>query len=179
MVDKDKVIIGLIKEVYSIKILWREFETLFVRDDKNYVGIDSSAKFFFAKAVQPSLLYWIMLSVARLLDPVKSCGKDNLVLDILCDDMSMLGDLKESKEVKAVREWRNKFLSHNDLDLIMSSKNLHETHSICNGDIKTVIDKIEKLLTEACEKNQVQANFTLPEIYGSAKDLFNLLKKVS
>jgi hypothetical protein len=179
-VEKEKIYQELTREVGWIKIYWSEYFELFIRSDNNYDSIDS-VPFFFNKIVQPSLCYWIILSIIRLFDQPKSCGKENLVFQSIIEgeDDGLFKELKESKEVVAMIEWRNKFLSHNDFKTIMDNINLHKNHTILHKDIETVITKIEDLLADISSKNGYQVNFPIKPFGGTAKSLLKLINKAN
>lgn len=76
-------------------------------------------------ALRESLLDAIFMDISRLLDPPKSCGKDNLSIKRLLP----MATSKKYEEVlgakhteaadlylRLIRPWRNQRLSHNDVD---------------------------------------------------------------
>ena len=98
--------------------------------------------------LRESLLDTIFMDISRLLDPLSSCGKDNMSIKRLLPKATkekyerVLG----TKHVEAVdiyrrliRPWRNQRLSHNDVDTLTGQTGLPDVSFI---EIEELIDKI-------------------------------------
>ncbi|BBO71386.1 hypothetical protein DSCA_53160 [Desulfosarcina alkanivorans] len=75
--------------------------------------------------IQVTLANDIMSSIFRLLDPLKSCGEDNLTLFILKEPLKEInGTSQEFEKLEAIKKnyknYRHKILSHNDLNRVIS-----------------------------------------------------------
>jgi hypothetical protein len=101
---------------------WRLHKELF-QDPANYELFSQSSPLIW-QMLGDSLVDSVLLSIARLLDPPKSVGKDNLSIAQVLSQLaagsereklaSDHNDLRRKSDA-ALRHWRNKRLSHNDL----------------------------------------------------------------
>jgi len=103
---------------------WNEYKTLFGTKPSRIELLNNAAPHFF-RVVQDSLWEDTILHIARLTDPPKSMGKDNLSvqqLPGLVSDSNLsteLGRLVDiaKQESEFCRDWRNRRLAHRDLGL--------------------------------------------------------------
>jgi hypothetical protein len=107
---------------------WGEYVQLFgVKPSRIDLLNDAAAHFF--RIVQDSLWEDTLLHIARLTDPPKSAGKDNLTIKRLPQSIE-----EKSLETRVLnlidvavdkahfcRDWRNRRLAHRDLSLALSS----------------------------------------------------------
>lgn len=106
---------------------WNEYETLYGTKPSRIDLLNKSAPHFF-RVVQDSLWEDTILHIARLTDPPKSVGKENLSVqqlpDLVSDAKLSAGLVRLVGEAKAAsefcRDWRNRRLAHRDLDLALS-----------------------------------------------------------
>lgn len=114
-------------ELIWLHAKWKQYRILFGHSEERVDLLNKASGYFF-KIVQDALLDNVVLNVARLTDPVKSVGKDNLTLLRLPD---LIQDDSLKKEVNALsqnaleissfsRDWRNRRLAHNDLMLALN-----------------------------------------------------------
>ena len=105
---------------------WNEFKTLFGTKRSRIDLLNNAAPHFF-RVIQDSLWEDTILHIARLTDPPKSVGKDNLsvqLLPALVSDTTLSAELERlidaAKEASEFcRDWRNRRLAHRDLDLAL------------------------------------------------------------
>lgn len=109
-------------EVSALHLYWKEFLELFGTNDKRIDRLNRSAPGFF-RMLQEQQFETNMMHIARLTDPPKSVGKDNLTLlnlpNLVTDAglAAQLVTLVEEAENKSAfpREWRNRRFAHHDL----------------------------------------------------------------
>ena len=113
-------------DVVRLHSKWDEFIELFGSKPSRVELLNKSAPLFFRTA-QDSLWESTLLHITRLTDPAKSCGKDNLSITRLLNHVE--DEIKETLAIQideAVekanfsRDWRNRRIAHNDLDLAMN-----------------------------------------------------------
>jgi hypothetical protein len=117
-------------EVRNLHFKWKFFSQLFT--DPNRVKILNATAASLFQSVEDSMLSDILLSVARLTDPPKSLGQENLSFENLIQEMpsgslqtevvNLLSQIKE--KTQDIKTWRNKKLSHNDLQKALGSFSL-------------------------------------------------------
>jgi len=107
---------------------WREYEELFGKKPSRIELINKAAGLFF-RIVQDSLWEDSLLHIARLTDPPKSVGKDNLSIRRLPDLIENDALKKKVTELIKVsvekaefcRDWRNRRIAHKDLGLVLKT----------------------------------------------------------
>ena len=117
-------------EVQRLHFKWKYFRQLFGSNEKVALLNDTAPVFF--GYLWNSLLFDILLSIARLLDPRASRGKENLSFENLLSeisDSSLQAELSEliSKlkgKTQAIDIWRKEKLAHNDLSRSLNSISL-------------------------------------------------------
>jgi hypothetical protein len=111
-------------EVALLHLYWKEFVELFGTNQKRIDRLNQAAPGFF-RMLQDELFQTNMLHIARLTDPPKSAGKDNLTLKNLSNLVSdtnlkshLLGLLAVADQATTFcRDWRNRRFAHHDLAL--------------------------------------------------------------
>ncbi|MCG3115994.1 MAG: hypothetical protein LLH30_09975 [Candidatus Manganitrophus sp. SA1] len=107
---------------------WGEYVELFGTKPSRIELLNRAAGHFF-RIVQDSLWEDSLLHIARLTDPIRSVGKENLTIRKLPDLISE-EKLKEhlSELIRAAvdksdfcRDWRNRYIAHKDLGLALST----------------------------------------------------------
>lgn len=107
---------------------WEEYVELFGTKPSRIELVNKVAGHFF-RIVQDSLWESCLLHIARLTDPPKSAGKENLTikkLPSLITDEKIKKNLSELIEVAVekadfCRDWRNRHIAHKDLGLAMKT----------------------------------------------------------
>jgi hypothetical protein len=114
------------QEVATIHENWREFIELYGTKRERLDLINQAAGSFF-RMVQDSLWDGTLLHLARLTDPPKSVGKENLTIQ---NFPALINDVNTKKQVGQLvqeaidktgfcRDWRNRRISHFDLKLAL------------------------------------------------------------
>ena len=107
---------------------WKEYEELFGEKPSRIELINKAAGRFFG-IVQDSLWEDCLLHIARLTDPPKSAGKENLSIqrlpdliekDVLKRNVAELIEISIDK-AEFCRDWRNRRIAHKDLGLALST----------------------------------------------------------
>ena len=128
---------------------WRLHKELFQVPEHYILFADSGPVIW--HMLRDALIDSVFMSIARLLDPPASCGKDNLSLSRILLNMPP-GDEREQTQRQydelvplynsALRHWRNRKLSHNDL---MTIRGMSPLPQVSFNEISELIDKINKL----------------------------------
>lgn len=117
-------------EVLRLHYKWKYFKQVFGTNEKVALLNDAAPVFF--SYLWNSMLFDILLSFSRLLDPRASCGQENLSFANLASEISD-GSLKAellkliselNAKTQAIDVWRNKELAHNDLSHSLKSATL-------------------------------------------------------
>lgn len=115
------------QEWCNLWIIWHQFENLFGRNKERVNLLNKTGGKFFA-CVDDVFFEATVLAVCRLSDPKQSMGKENLTVMKFIDFMDtparkakmqdLLNEVKTKTEFH--RDWRNRRIGHNDLDLKIS-----------------------------------------------------------
>ena len=119
---------ALMNDVTLLHAKWRQYKQLYAHSRERVALLNEVSGYFFG-VVQRTLWENVLLSLARLTDPPKSVGKDNLTLERLPD---LIGNPKLACELKGLveavhkacksaRTWRHRRLAHSDLGLALAS----------------------------------------------------------
>jgi hypothetical protein len=128
---------------------WRLHQDLF-QVPEHYILFADSAPMIW-HMLRDALIDSIFMSIARLLDPSTSCGKDNLSVSRIVrnmpsgverDQIQRQYDELRGLYDSALRHWRNRKLSHNDLKTI---KGMSPLPTIPYTEISELINKINEL----------------------------------
>lgn len=106
---------------------WGRFLDLFGESERRIELLNETAPTFF-KDLQETHIDVIFLSIMRLLDPLKTAGDENLVLELLVERVRELGDHDLADELSGqldslkehcddLRTWRHKRIAHLDRDV--------------------------------------------------------------
>ena len=126
--DLGAVYNALTNDVAWVHAKWNQYRQLYDRSPERIALLNEVAGHFFG-VMQDSLLEDIVLHLARLTDPPKSVGKDNLTIQRL---PKLISDAQLEAEVRTLvdaalaaceftRAWRNRRLAHRDLALALAS----------------------------------------------------------
>lgn len=128
---------------------WRLHQELFQVPERYILFADSSPMIW--HMLRAALIDSVFMSIARLLDPPTSCGKDNLSVSRIPLNMPSGAERDQIQQQydelvglydSALRLWRNRKLSHNDLKTI---KGMSPLPNIPYTEISELIDKINEL----------------------------------
>ena len=128
---------------------WRLHQELF-QVPEHYILFADSAPMIW-HMLRDALIDSVFMSIARLLDPPTSCGKDNPSVSRIVrnmpsgverDQIQRQYDELRGLYDSALRHWRNRKLSHNDLKTI---KGMSTLPTISYTEISELIDKINEL----------------------------------
>ena len=119
---------GLWNDIAWLHIKWREYREMFGATPERIELLNSAARLFFG-IVQDMLWEDTLLHLSRLTDPPKSKGRLNLTVQALPGQIGdqLLRDEVSGLVVRAVeatkfaRDWRNRRISHRDLDLALNN----------------------------------------------------------
>jgi len=119
---------ALWNELAWLYLKWGEYVELFGTKPSRIELANRVAGHFF-RIVQDSLWESCLLHIARLTDPPKSAGKENLTIkklpDFINDERTKkyLSEMIEVAVEKAdfCRDWRNRRIAHQDLELAMKA----------------------------------------------------------
>lgn len=176
---------NLCQEVTWVHVVWNQYRHLFGTSEERFNLLKEMAPGFF-RVCHDALLDDVVLTLCRMTDEEKVCGKENMVLDRVANVASALGDAemtatlqnlaKEAKDRCAVlREHRHKRLAHADLQVFVHKSQLSGFNR----------DTIEKALE--CVRNftntiglhytGVGTDFQTPALFGEADSLVYLIKE--
>lgn len=131
---------------------WKEYVDLFGTKPSRIELINKAAGHFF-RVVQDSLWETSILHIARLTDPPKSAGKENLTIQKLPD---LIRDEKTKENVLQLvktavehatfcRDWRNRNIAHKDFNLAMKS-GAEPLMPASRANIRRVLDSLSDVL---------------------------------
>ncbi len=124
--DLGSVFHALWQEVALLHLRWKEFIELYGTKPSRIELLNRAAPYFFGM-VQDLLWEATLLHIARLTDPPKTVGKENLsirVLPDLIEDPVLRAEvglrIEEARSASAFcRDWRNRRLAHRDRGLAL------------------------------------------------------------
>lgn len=131
---------------------WDEYVEMYGTKPSRVELINQAAGHFF-RVVQDSLWEDALLHIARLTDPPKSMGKNNLTIQWvpqLIDDLGVkkqIADLIETAITKTdfCRDWRNRHIAHKDLGLALKT-GAEPLKPASRAKVKKALDSISDVL---------------------------------
>jgi len=139
-------------EVRNLYFKLKFFNQLFT-DPKRVEILKVTAASLF-QSIEESMLFDILLSIARLTDPPRSVGRENLSFKNLLQEMPngplrmeinvLLSNIKQ--KTKDLETWRNKKLAHNDLQKALGGFFLPPIQKKDLADILEMIPKAMNLI---------------------------------
>jgi hypothetical protein len=131
---------------------WEEYVELFGKKTSRIELINRAAEHFF-RIVQDSLWEDALMHIARLTDPPRSAGKDNLTireLPHLIEDVTLKKRISELidfavEKSEFCRDWRNRHIAHKDLGLALKS-GAEPLKSASRAKVKDVLSSISDVL---------------------------------
>jgi hypothetical protein len=114
------------QQLWSVWSYWDRYETLYGTKERVSLLNESSGHFWYS--IQEMLFDYILLGLCRLTDPPQTRGRGNLTLRRLYElepgrykaELRKLVDRAEAL-TRFARDWRNRRIAHNDLDLTISA----------------------------------------------------------
>jgi hypothetical protein len=139
---------ALWNELVWLNMKWREFETLFAHSGQRLELLNEVAPHYFW---QQQITLWedMLLGLARITDPPLSVKKTNLsiqALDKVVPDPVLAQEVRDLAAAAVsscgfARDWRNRRLAHNDLDLMLNQAAV----PLAAGNRKDVQDALEAI----------------------------------
>jgi hypothetical protein len=162
---------------------WCELMALFGRSEERVKLLNSSAPSFF-KVVQDCMWEDVTLHIARLMDPPRSSGKQNLSLrclpalvdDAVRPELTKLVNLAATRCAFA-RDWRMRRIAHRDLNLALD-KDVAQLSPATQTTVKDALKAISSVLNclESHYCNNGQVPYELFEPTGGADVLLRVLR---
>lgn len=151
--ESEAVLSALHNYISDVHQEWKTLIELFGSGDKRTKLLHRTANGFFDTVYQ-ALLRDVLLGIARLCDPLKTAGQDNLVLERLLGLPEVVAATElvatvtnQFTEVKAqakpFREYRHKYLAH--LDLLTSVQSVDDAAGFKREDVESMLAAIAKL----------------------------------
>ena len=180
--DLGSVYHELCGEVAWLYIKWEEYVQLFGKAPSRVDLLNSAAPLFF-RIVQDSLWEDVLLHIARLTDPPRSAGKDNLTVQRLSGLVNQEMEGIISKQVKEAiasadfcRDWRNRRIAHRDLKLTVDEQ-ADQLKPATRAKVRTALDNIVKVLNSVSEHYMKSTiGFDLVREPGGSEDLLYILE---
>lgn len=144
---------ALFHEFTVLNLYWKEFIELFGTNDKRIARMNQSAPGFF-QMLKEQQFETNMSHLARLTDPPKSAGKDNLTvcsLPELVADPGLKAELKKhvadiKQKTRFCRDWRNRRFAHHDLLLATQDSEATPLAPATKENIVTALTAISNIL---------------------------------
>ena len=184
--DISNVFWALAGEVHALSFLYAECEYLYGDSSENRIAMLNRAAPVFFYRVQIVFEQELMLGICRVTDPAKSMGKDNLtvlrlpeMLDQRTAGMGTKIEIAANTACAAAgfaRDWRNRWIAHNDLDLSLNSLPAKPLAVATLKSIDEAIDAIDVVLKSVLIAFGYQsAGFrNIPE-HGGSNSLISIL----
>jgi hypothetical protein len=169
--DLGAVYNALWNDVASLSAKWQEFLAMFGTRPERVDLLNSAAGLFF-RIVQDALWDDMLLHLCRLTDPPKSCDHSNLTIralpglitdSVLCAEVAAL--IENAVEATSfAREWRNRRLSHRDLELAINpvAKPLPPTSRGQVSQARSAIHAVLNLISERLLRGTLEIDVMLP-----------------
>lgn len=177
-----KVFHALWQEVAWLYTKWGEYVALYGTKPGRIELMNKSAPRFF-RIVQDSLWEETLMHIARLTDPPKTAGKENLSIQRILVEVSD-ETLKKTLEVKIetaksqsefCRDWRNRRIAHIDLQLAIE-KGINPLQPASRRAVKEALSAIVDVLnTVTLHYNDSATLFDVPSSYGGGESLLYII----
>lgn len=150
---------GLYEEVTWLHAKWKQYRILFAESPERIELLNQVAGFFF-RVIQDVLWEDVVLHIARLTDPPRSNGKNNLTLFRLEGAVPQhalsveVATLVQRARLAAefARVWRNRRLAHRDLSLVIGN-DVTPLPGISRAEVENALDGIRAVL------NKIESHF--------------------
>ncbi len=155
---------ALYYEVTRLHAKWGQYRILFAESKERVELLNRIAGFFFS-VIQSVLWEDVVLHIARLTDPPRSAGKDNLTLRRLTAALQLPALASEIENLvgqaqahaEFARVWRNRHLAHKDLELAMD-KRAKPLPGISRANIEQALSAVRAVL------NRIEGHFFQREV---------------
>ncbi len=118
-------------EVNLLHAYWNTYKELFGTSKKRIDLLNESASWF-SYVIQNVLIDAVQLALTKLADPVKTCGKKNMSLKLICE---IVKELKEIELSENLEESLSRFKTKSEILI------LHRNKRITHYDYSTHVDK--------------------------------------
>lgn len=150
----EKIVDALGRQITELHAEWKTLIALFGTSEEQSRFLNEVAGVFF-DTVYRALLRDVLLGISRLTDRPSTTGKDNLVLECLCQLPEVAADetlrstvTEKLAEIKSnshgIREHRHKYLAHLDLNVALD-RNLDLLGGLKRRDVERVLDGIAEI----------------------------------
>ncbi len=177
-----KLFSALWQEVAWLHSKWIEYVELFGTKPSRIELLNEAAPAFF-RIVQDSLWEDTIIHIARLTDPPKSVGKENLTVQAL---PPLVADPQKAKNIANLvqiaiktsdfcRDWRNRHIAHRDLKLSIK-KGVSPLKPASRGKINQAIQAITEVLNVvSIHYSEATTVFDIGGLHGGAESLLYVL----
>lgn len=171
------------EEFLWLGMKWAEYTTLFDARPNRLDLLNKAAPTFFWMV---EIVFWegILLDIARLTDPPLSMGKKNLTIQNLpglVEDPEIKTVLEKlvniaNTKVEFCRDWRNRRIAHNDLDLAINIEPARPLDAADKEKVADALIAIRNVLMELERRYMVEDSvFMGIPIFHGASDLLSVL----
>ncbi len=177
-----KLFHALWQEVAWLYTKWGEYVALFGTKPSRIDLMNKVAPLFF-RIVQDSLWEDTILHIARLTDPPKSMGKENLSiqsLPLLVEDEDLKQNLEEKIEIAKTasefcRDWRNRRIAHRDLKLAIEdgiTPLMPASRKAIKDALSSIVDVLNLITLHYQDSTTI---FDVPNGYGGGESLLYVI----
>jgi len=148
--DVRPVFQNLCQDLASLHGKWRFYLELF--SDRDTVGLLNNVAMASFQMLEESLRSDITMSICRLCDPAKSCGQNNLSINVLVEKFSKVPGLSQlwddfQRQCEPVRQYRNKRIGHNDLSAALQPHD-NPLPNVTRPTIDSILSEATKLVNQ-------------------------------
>ena len=187
--DNNKIFEILRREIIRVSTILRDIDTIYIDFYSNNKELLGAAMFgpgsFFDMLYDTVYPNYIIITISRLIDPIKSRKNENITMERLKDfleedsEKEKLGKAidKARKELKMMRD---KFISHNDKEAWISPDEKVKNIKIELNSVKDILTSFKEAMISASKKidgtqvNQSLDDWKLPDV--GINDLLETLK---
>src|SRR5260221_2506744 len=152
----DDVFWALANQVTYLSSIYQDYHYLFGEGSETRVAMLNKAGSSFFSRVQTALEHELMLGLCRATDPTRTVSKENLTVirlePMLKKKSAALGLLvsvrakRAEKATKFARDWRNRVLSHNDVELSIGLSSARPLSAATLGKIDHALTTLDEVL---------------------------------
>jgi hypothetical protein len=161
---------ALNNEVAILHLYWKEYLELFGTNEKRIARLNKAAPGYF-RMLQDELFQTNVLHIARLTDPPKTGGKDNLTVQNLPNLVSdknlknkLIGLLALANEKTVFcRDWRNRRFAHHDLALATDNNKATPLATVNKDSVKDALKSLADIMN-AVELHYFQGGTSFNDI---------------
>jgi len=150
--DLGRVYNALYHDLSWLHMRWRMFRQVFATSPERADVLNATAPAFFA-SLETILVQDVVLELARMTDPPRSAGRDNLSLRKLpglIEDLDLKAQVESTlatvvERCEPMRDWRNRRLAHRDLELATKTAS-EELAGVSRATIEAALESCRTLL---------------------------------